>query len=259
MFRLLTLSLWVAAGFAQTPADLFNKPPADVDQALRARINEFFQDHVDGKFRQAEALVAEDTKDFFYTSNKPKYLSFEVSSITYSEGFTRAKAIVLCEQVVPFPGFQGKSMKIPTPSTFKLVDGQWYWYVDLDRIRDSPFGPLKAGPAMPGASAPGVLAMPKPEDVLKTISQQVKADKPAVNLKPGGSDQVIVTNQAPGVMSISLVGSVPGVNVTPDHMDIKTGEQAVLTFRAGNDAKPGKLNIRVEQTNHLIPIQVTVQ
>jgi hypothetical protein len=258
MFRLLTLTLWVAAGFAQTPADLFNKPPADVDQALRARITEFFQDHVDGKYRQAEALVAEDTKDFFYTAPKPKYLSFEITSITYSEGYTRAKAVVLCEQFVPLPGFQSKPLKIPTPSTFKLVDGQWYWYVDQEQLRQSPFGPLRPGPAA-GSTAGGQLTMPKPEDVLKAASQQVRADKQAVSLKPGGSDQVTITNQAPGVMSISVIGSIPGVNVTLDRMELKTGEKAVVTFRAGNDARPGGLSIRVDQTNHVIPIRVDVQ
>jgi hypothetical protein len=44
-------------------------PPAEasrpeVDQALRARIGEFYPDHVGGKFRQAEALVAEETEDY---------------------------------------------------------------------------------------------------------------------------------------------------------------------------------------------------
>jgi hypothetical protein len=38
--------------------------PREVDQALR--ISEFYQDHVGGKFRQAEALVAAETKDSFY-------------------------------------------------------------------------------------------------------------------------------------------------------------------------------------------------
>jgi len=255
MFRLLTLTLWVGAGFAQTPADLFNKPPADVDQALRARITEFFQDHVDGKYRQAEALVAEDTKDYFYTSNKPKYLSFEIASITYSEGYTRAKAIVICEQYVPFIGFEGKPIKIPTPSRFKLVDGQWYWYVDMEELNQSPFGPFKPGPG----KSTGQINIPKPEDVLRIASEQVKADKQAVNLKPGGSDQVTITNAAPGPMTISVLGAVTGVSTTPDHVDLKAGEKAVLTFRAGNDAKPGVLSLRVEQTNHVIPIQVGIQ
>src|SRR6185503_11638050 len=98
MLRLAFFALLTPAIYAQNPADLFNKPPADVDQALRARITEFYQYHVKQQFRQAEALVAEDTKEFFYTHNKPQYLSFEIARIEYSENFTRAKATMLTEQ-----------------------------------------------------------------------------------------------------------------------------------------------------------------
>src|SRR5579871_2216187 len=99
MFRLTTLTLIAAAACAQNPADLFNRAPADIDQALRARISEFYQYHVTGEYRKAEALVAEDTKDFFYDHNKPRYLSFQISKIKYNEDFTKAEATVLCEQV----------------------------------------------------------------------------------------------------------------------------------------------------------------
>src|SRR6266404_7983471 len=87
--------LLVAALDAQNTADLFNKPPAEVDQALRARITEFYEYHVKQQFRQAEALVADDSKDFFYSHNKPQYLSFEIVRIEYSKDFTLAKATML--------------------------------------------------------------------------------------------------------------------------------------------------------------------
>ena len=146
-------------------------------------------------------------------------------------------------------------MKVPTPSTWKVVDGQWYWYVDPEQLSQTPFGKMRAGAGAPAAQ----LTMPKPDDVLKAVSQQVKADKQAVNLKPGGSDQVTITNSAPGLMSISLHGSIPGIQVTLDRMDLQTGEKAALSVRAGTDAKPGVLTIRVEQTNQVIPIQVGIQ
>ena len=38
----------------------------EVDPARSARIGEFYQEQVGGKFRQAEALVAAETKDYFY-------------------------------------------------------------------------------------------------------------------------------------------------------------------------------------------------
>jgi hypothetical protein len=42
----------------------------EVNQALRARIGEFYQEQVGGKFRHAEALVAEETKDYFYSASQ---------------------------------------------------------------------------------------------------------------------------------------------------------------------------------------------
>lgn len=240
--------------FAQAPGDLFNKPPADVDRALRARISEFYQDHVEGKFRQADALVAEDTKDFYFASSKPKYLSFDIQRIDYSEGFTRAKAIILCEQYVMMPGFADKPMKVPTPSTWKLVDGQWYWYVDLTAVRQSPFGLMKPGPGGPS----GLPVVPDGK-AMAFIFTQVKADKSVVSLKPGGEEQVTLTNNAQGSVSIDLTGALPGVDVKLDRMNIGAGEKGILSLRAGKDAKAGVLSLRVEQTNQVIPIQVKIE
>src|SRR5438309_1089520 len=121
------------AALAQSPGDLFNKPPANVDKALRTRVQEFYDDHVKKQYRKADALVAPDTKEFFYIQNKPAYLSCEVQRIDYSEKFTRAKATILCEQMIMMPGFADKPVKVPIPSTWKLEKGKWYWYVDQEK------------------------------------------------------------------------------------------------------------------------------
>src|SRR6478672_5762666 len=92
---------------AQDPADLFQKAPP-VDEALRMRITKFFQYHVDAKFRQAESLVAEDSKDFFYSANKPKYMGFEIKNIVYTDDFHKAKAVVVTQMIVMAPGFLDK-------------------------------------------------------------------------------------------------------------------------------------------------------
>src|ERR1044071_4289257 len=99
--RIVSLSaIFAVSLFAQAPADLFQKAPPAVDQALRERIARFYQLHVDSKFRQAESLVAEDSKDFFYSANKPKYLGFEIKQIIYSDDFTKARAVVITQMVI---------------------------------------------------------------------------------------------------------------------------------------------------------------
>ena len=119
MQRFALSALFAALAFAQ-PNDPFKpKPPADVDAALRARVQEFFDFHVKGQPRKAEALVAEDTKDFFYSHNKPKYIGCEFSRVDYSENFTKASVVTICEQYIMVPGFSDHPMKVPTPSTWK--------------------------------------------------------------------------------------------------------------------------------------------
>ena len=256
MLRFILLAIFATGSFAQNAGDVFNKPPADVDEALRARITEFFDLHVKGEFRKAEALVAEDTQDLYYSSSKTKYVSFEIGRIDYSEDFTRAKATVLCEQYIMLPGFLGKPMKIPIPSTWKLVDGTWYWYVDPESLRMTPFGKMNPGTAR--ESAPKTIPA-IPTTVPDYIYEQVKADKASVSLKVGESEQVTVTNSAPGTMNISVTGSLPGVEVKLDRTVLNTGEKAVLTFQASNEAQSGVLSIQVEQTNQVIPIQVAIK
>jgi hypothetical protein len=262
MFRLILFAIFATGSFAQDAADVSNKPPADVDQALRARITEFYDLHVKGDFRKAEALVAEDSKDYYFNSTKVKYLSFEIQRIDYSDSFTRAKAAVLCGQysIIPLPGLLGRPMKAAMPSTWKLVDGTWYWYMDPESLRMTPFGKMTPGPPRKSESETGPPTIPAiPAAVPNFIYELVKADKASVTLKAGESEQVTITNGAPGAMNISLTGTLPGVEVKLDRTILNAGEKAVLTVQAGADAKSGVLSIQVEQTNQVIPIQVGIK
>ena len=77
----LATAVWCSAVFAQTPTDVFHKAPPHVDEALRTRVSQFLQAHVDGKFRNAIDLVADNSKDFYFAMEKRKYLSFEIVKI----------------------------------------------------------------------------------------------------------------------------------------------------------------------------------
>jgi hypothetical protein len=260
MFRWIALSVCVTASFGQSPGDLFNRPPADVDRALRSRVTEFYQDHVEGKYRQAEALVAEDTKDYFYITNKPKYVSFELQGIEYSDGFTRARANVIVEQYLPLPYFANTPLKLASPSTWKLVDGQWFWYVDQSSIRETPFGKLRPGASPPPGSV--TASLPPSIPTLKDMSfifTQVKADKTTVTLKGEETERITITNTAQGGMNLSLMEVPPGIDAKLDKDNLGAGEKAVLTLRAGKGAQPGVIHVRVEQTNQVIAIQAGIQ
>jgi len=258
MRTIVLLAVLAGAALAQEKAaDLFNKPPADVDRALRARIAEFFQDHVNREFRKAEALVAEDTKDYFYATNKPNYLSFELVSIKYSDDFRKAEAVVKCEQRVPFPGFAGKAMIFPIPSFWKLENGDWYWYVDKDRLDDSPFGHMTPGPYPDKAAKPA--ALPPIPTSLQQFYSMVKADTSEVKLAPGASAEVAISNSSPGPIALAARSNTPGVEVHIDQAQLKAGDHAKLTIHAGNGASSGSVQVEVQPTGQIITIKTTVQ
>ena len=254
MMRRLTVLLWTAGlCFAQGPDA--GQPPAAVDEALRARITEFFQLHVDGKYRQAEDLIAPDSKDYYYNSAKPRYLNFAIKTIEYSEGFTRARTMVQAKMFVMVPGFADHPVDLPIMGNWKVIDGQWYWYIDPEAVRTTPFGKLSA--SEPTGPPKGMPAIPT-ADQMQFIFTQLKSDKQAVRLKAGESEQVTFTNTAQGTLNIVLRGAIPGVDVKLDRVELKAGEKAVLSLRAKPGAEPGTLSILVEQTNQVVPVHVNI-
>lgn len=239
-------------------------PPAKVDRALRERIRMFYQALVDGKPRLADPLVAEDSKDIFFGILKPRYLSFEIRSITYSDKFARAQVSVDCEEDFLMMGLGNMRVKMPRLSRWKLEHGRWYWYVDTKADRQTPFGVLKpmakneASPSAPLAIPQG----PTPEQVLK----QVAADKSEVVLNTSGpsSDVVTVTNGMPGWVRLGLELPripIPGFEVKLDRTDVQGNQTARVTFRyePKDDApKPNVMvNVTVDPTGEIIPIRVT--
>jgi hypothetical protein len=259
MLRIILLAAFAACGFAQNAADLLNRPPEGVDKTLRARITEFYDYHIHGPVRKAESLVAEDTKDFFYVNNKPAYTHCDIRHIDYFDDYTRAKATVVCGMFVLVPGFTDKPLDVPIPSTWKIEEGKWVWYVDQDTRQATPFGKMKPGPpsasAAPGAP-PSLPSIPTNTDFLNDL---VKVDKRDVNLKRGQSAQLTITNSAPGTMNLEIVGKIAGVEAKLDSTTLKANEKAVLTVKAGEGAQSGSLQIAVLPISQMIPIQVTVK
>jgi len=263
MSRTFPLLLLVSGLWAQTEGNLLEKAPADVDAALRDRITRFYQAHVDRKLiRQADQYVAEDTKDFFFESNKPSYLEFKIDKITYSDNFTKAKAIVNCKMVVNMPGFANTPMTVPAPSTWKIENGQWVWYVDHKLGRETPFGRMKPVDGAPsGGSLPSLASGPD----IRSLWKSVRADKDSVELSAGKeSGEVIISSKMPGAISLRLdYPKTPGLEVALDRTELKTGEQARISLRFQPQKKPFvktvQVRVVVEPTNQLIPITVTIQ
>src|SRR6266849_1458884 len=78
-------------GFSQDSSDLFEKAPPPIDEALRARVDKFYQSYVTGKFREAFALVAEDSQDAYFAAPKPQFKKCETIRINCRSSSPRRK------------------------------------------------------------------------------------------------------------------------------------------------------------------------
>lgn len=248
--------LFAVGLYGQSGADLFHKAPPAVDAALRARISKFYQLHIEGKYRQAEAMVADDTRDYFYNSGKPKYTGFTINRIDYSDDFTTAKAVVIVQRIVMMPGLTNEPRPWPEPSKWKLINGDWYWYLTHDDQLMTPMGLSKPSA---GGETPRI---PGQEEMAKALDQ-VRADKTEVTLKPDeeSSGQFVVSNPLAGAINLTVEAPPdPAFTARLDQADVPPGGKATITveWKPGTHPAPRLIQIvvRAQPVNVVIPLRV---
>ena len=286
MLRIPALILLVfGAALAQTPAATpKDPPPPEVDKALRERVQQFFDLQVQGQFRKAEQYVAEDLKDYYYNLGKPKYENAKLLGIEYSEHFTRATATIAVERYINAPPFPPDVlMKGNIQSTWRIEDGKWMWYEDPNAGVRTPFGMMQGGVRPPGAApgAPGALPMPPggmpggipgmgmPGTgipgaasgggiVIPETIDFVKADKTSVAVKPGQPGEVTLSNTAIGPMKVAVTAKPEGITAKPESFELSPNGKTTVTVTAGDAAKGGVIQFRIEPTSQTISVQVDV-
>ncbi|MDP2997757.1 MAG: hypothetical protein Q8N47_09730 [Bryobacterales bacterium] len=255
--RTLPILAFAWAVFGQAPSDLFEKAPPSVDEALRARVTKFYQAHVDGKFRAADQMVAEDSKDAFFAADKTRYKACEIVKIAYSDQFTRARVVTACDS--EFVTMMGRiPVKLPLTTPWKLENGEWFWYIEpRSGGVDTPFGKMEAGPD--GNRSPFPAKMPDAAAIMK----QVKVDRTEVRLSSfePASAEVTVSNHMPGSISLSLsFNGFPGFKARLDRTSLASGQSArILLECKPEDQRPKPtltLQLTVEPTDQVIPIRV---
>ena len=267
--HLTIVSLCAASLLAQDPKPAAVDPkitseqaPPETDAALRARISQFFQAHVDGKFRLANQVVADDSQDLFFAIQKPRYLSFEIARINYSPDFTRADAVVACRSEFVADGRKFMSA-IPVTSHWKVVDGQWFWYMEANAEVKTPFGIMRMDPNQKGPEPAG--AMPDPQAAAQAILSAVQADKTDIRLsgyEPSSAEVHIKNGMlGPVHLSVNIDGAFPGLIAHLDKADVKGGDTAVLKIACDpkdRSAKPAlTARVMVQPTQQELNIRLT--
>lgn len=247
---------------APAPLQYPNKtaPPA-VDQALRARVNEFFEYHVEGKFSKAYALVAEDTKEYYFATQKVTFKSFKIDGIRYSDDFQFAEVDLTGQRLwQPRPDFPVSIIAVPMHTTWKIEDGKWMWYDHARPTQLLPMGPSapKAAEAhsSPGDGTPDLSAAAMQGRVAAILRQQQLSplDKSEVvfSLNKSSSQEIVFHNVQPGDVKLYLDQSakIPGVTAELDKSDLGAGQQAILKLHFDSKdapAAPAVFTLRLVQ------------
>jgi hypothetical protein len=234
--RLLVLSslLFVSGilGLAQD-SDQLDKAPPPVEEALRARVDEYYHAFMEGKFKKAYLLVANDSQDAFLESDKQQYKACETIKIRFAESFTKATVVESCKGEWRWHG-QITPTTFPVTSSWKIEDGKWCWTYMRPTQVPSPFSPTGFVP-VPAENAPkdGV-GVPKDfRAATQSILAKVSVDKLGVRLHPDETshDVVRVRNGMPGVIKLQMDQlAVPGLKITLGKSELGANEETTVSF-----------------------------
>jgi hypothetical protein len=277
LLKLCPFLIGCALASGQDNSDLFEKAPPPIDEALRARVAQFYQAYTSGKFRDAYPLVAEDSQDAFFAASKESLKSCDILRIKYTDNFTKADVVEACKGEWNYHGTK-TATSFPLTSHWKTVDGQWLWYYVKPTTVPSPFSPTGFASISPDSAADGaaktIPAIPaNPMEAARNILSRVKVDKTAIALKgyETSKDELRLTNEMPGQITLSIDPvAFPGLKITPGKTELQANEQTTVVFEyrlddatieCGECAKRVKSTmtalLHIHPTGQVFPVTIT--
>lgn len=225
----------------------FPKAPAEVEEALRGRVTEFYTHFQQRKYRQAEGLVDEESRDYFYASSKKPILSFELVNMEFGEDFQTAKAFVNVMVMLPMMG--------PKPVSFPLTgDWRWIadnWYIHMEgakpgTIKQGPFGPMRINPdGAAGAGASQGLPTYSADGIKQAMKAMYRLEPKTLRFAHEPSEPITQTvrfiNPGPARLSVTAteeIHTLPGLQIEFDRRQIEPGEELPITFTYQAEEKP---------------------
>jgi hypothetical protein len=249
LFPVAAVTAW-----AQQPAPA----AAEAEAALRARAEQFFQLQADKKFRPAEAMVADDTKDLYYNGRKFNINSFSIEKIELLEDNTRAKVTIKTKVTRAVPVMGIVVFDAPATTLWRLENGQWVYYIDQAAALETPFGTVneQKGSGAPPPSSPSARIAN-----LSALQNLVKIDKNSVDLALDGPSQTVtVSNELPGAVDLELqVPKIAGLSVQLEKKHLEAGEKTVIRLSAtGKDKGTGVVHLVVSPIAAQLDISVRI-
>ena len=216
-------------------------------------MTEFFQDLVDSKFVEAFDLVADDTRTFYFNSEKKPLKDYKITDVKYDSGFEKATVTLQVKREWTFTALAASQPTIADVSMvtiWKLEKGKWVW--SNQPRPDQPVTPM--GPSdvqliqrQPDGTVTGL--PPKITDaILNAAGQKIldpssigSVDKREITLSASraSSDKVVFHNGQQGSIRLELSPApISGLTVQLDKTDLNAGDTAAL--QVSYDPRSGK-------------------
>ncbi|MEX2304012.1 MAG: hypothetical protein WD733_23910 [Bryobacterales bacterium] len=123
MKRVALLLLVLTTAIAVAQQNPFPNAPPEEEAALKERVNGFYSTFQQGQFREAEAFVAEESREVYYNAPKTRIFSYEIRSLEFNRDLNEASVLVGVESLSPL---SAQPLKQPLQSHWKRIDGEWY-------------------------------------------------------------------------------------------------------------------------------------
>ena len=219
----------------------FPKAPSEVEEALRSRVTEFYTYFQQRKYRKAEALVDEKSRDYFYESSKKPILGFELSSMEFQGDFRQAKVLVNVMIMLPMMG--PKPAPFPLTGTWRWVEDNWYIHMEGAKpgtIKEGPFGPMKINPdtaAPVGAGASQGSPSLSAEGVKRSLQRMYKVEPTKLRFPAAAAEPITRSvqfiNPGPARLSVTAteeIHTLPGLRIEFDRRQLEPGEKLPISF-----------------------------
>jgi hypothetical protein len=222
------------SALAQSPAP----SASERESALRQRVEQFYTLLAAKKFRQGEALVAEDSKDYYYNGKKTDVSEFQVGAIQFGNDGRTARVTVNAKTKVLMGRAGLQTFDVAQVSDWKEENGSWVWYYNPNAVVETPFGPMRHADPQAAGGLPEQLTANRP--TAESLAAQVTID-PA-NIVFGSSSATgtaTITNNLPGGIDLALddqASRISGLTVHLSKSHLDHGEKAEVKFEAAPGA-----------------------
>ncbi len=223
-------------------------------------MKQFYSLIVQKKYREAERLVAPESRDAYYEQEKPALKDFAITGVVWSDKGEKAD-VNLVSLVTLRRAFIGAfDVRVPYASHWAFEHGQWMWYVPQVFERQTPFGVMKVDPDAAKESGVNLAAMIAKGPSSRELMEGVKASSLRLTIpkEKGAAGSVTLENTLPGIVSLAMdTTAAGGMTVELSRVSLGLKDKGTLTIRRQTENSNGALvKVHVKPTGQIIAIKV---